>query len=357
MENLADKRLKIDNFDLAQEFQETTQTKLMGYNVDTTQILMLDESDNIDDSDKDLFGEDEEEEDDGAKSMLSENRHPDINESEFNKKSINEPNMNEDEDFFCEMNDMSVEERKYVNEKSTSDEITEDMFGMSDDEDNTREIMGNTVTENPENESSLGNKNKMENKRLNLKCKYLDIPLEELTLSNNPLYTDPGAPLPVETSRDKRKSVFAPLTFNPIIESNVDNKYKNGGKFSFSPTQRDETLNFDISAGNISSSEDEDDEDDESESSFESIEYNNIKQELKLFDNSVHGTQFLNYQPIIGVQESVPPSLISGGNSLSSESYARDPSNTIWKLSHSNNGGDLLPIKGGDSYFAMTTDH
>ena len=116
-------------------------------------------------------------------------------------------------------------------------------------------------------------------------------------------------------------------------------------------------MNFDISAGNISSSEDEDDEDDESESSFESIEYNNIKQELKLFENSVHGTQFLNYQPIIGVQESVPSSLISGGNSLSSESYARDPSNTIWKLSHSNNGGDLLPIKDGDSYFAMTTDH
>ena len=100
MGNLADKRLKIDNFDLAQEFQETTQTKLMGYNVDTTQILMLDESDNIDDSDKDLFGEDEEEKDDDAKSMLSENRHSDINESEFNKKSINEPNMNEDEDFF-----------------------------------------------------------------------------------------------------------------------------------------------------------------------------------------------------------------------------------------------------------------
>ena len=73
------------------------------------------------------------------------------------------------------MNDMSVEERKYVNEKSTSDEITEDMFGMSDEEENTREIMGSTVTENPENESSLGNKNKMENKRLNLKRKYNNI--------------------------------------------------------------------------------------------------------------------------------------------------------------------------------------
>lgn len=68
-------------------------------------------------------------------------------------------------------------------------------------------------------------------KRLNGKRKYLDIPIDEMTLPTSPLYMDPGAPLPVETPRDRRKSVFAPLNFNPIIENNVDNKYKSGGNF------------------------------------------------------------------------------------------------------------------------------
>ena len=59
--------------------------------------------------------------------------------------------------------------------------------------------------------------------------RYLDIPFDEITQTD--LYNDPGAPLPVETPREKRQSVYAPLNFNPIIEANVDNKYKNGGKF------------------------------------------------------------------------------------------------------------------------------
>ncbi|AMD21626.1 HFL230Wp [Eremothecium sinecaudum] len=91
-----------------------------------------------------------------------------------------------------------------------------------------------------------------------LKRKYLDIPLDEITLPSTPLYMDPGAPLPVETPKDRRKSVFAPLNFNPIIESNVDNKYKNGGKFSFDPNEIDEPLKFEVSTTNFSSSEDDD---------------------------------------------------------------------------------------------------
>ncbi|KAL6950042.1 hypothetical protein ACO0QE_000712 [Hanseniaspora vineae] len=59
--------------------------------------------------------------------------------------------------------------------------------------------------------------------------RYLDIPFDEITQRD--LYSDPGAPLPIETPREKRQSVYAPLNFNPIIEANVDNKYKNGGKF------------------------------------------------------------------------------------------------------------------------------
>ncbi|ODV76426.1 Ssn2p CYBJADRAFT_165708 [Cyberlindnera jadinii NRRL Y-1542] len=62
-----------------------------------------------------------------------------------------------------------------------------------------------------------------------------DIPIHEITIPNTPPYEDPGAPLPVLSPRGQRKrSIFSPLTFNPIIKSNVDNKYANGGKFHVS---------------------------------------------------------------------------------------------------------------------------
>ncbi|AAS53003.1 AER323Wp [Eremothecium gossypii ATCC 10895] len=108
-----------------------------------------------------------------------------------------------------------------------------------------------------------------------LKRKYLDIPLDEITLPAAPLYTDPGAPLPVETPRDRRKSVFAPLNFNPMIESNVDNKYKNGGKFSFDPNEIDEPLKFEVSTTNISSSEEDDSE--FSGDDFDELQQNNLQ--------------------------------------------------------------------------------
>ncbi|KAG7885274.1 hypothetical protein KL938_001531 [Ogataea parapolymorpha] len=72
---------------------------------------------------------------------------------------------------------------------------------------------------------------------------------------SNPLYEDPGAPSPASfhifaspspgttdassandevgsvTPKDIKKSIFAPLNFNPLIEKDIDSKYSNGGKF------------------------------------------------------------------------------------------------------------------------------
>ncbi|CEP63683.1 Ssn2p LALA0_S09e00166g [Lachancea lanzarotensis] len=126
-------------------------------------------------------------------------------------------------------------------------EITDEMFDLADDSDQSKEKTANLKDPSPFNigESPF-------------KRKYLDIPLDEITLPTTPLYTDPGAPLPVETPKDRKKSVFAPLNFNPIIESNVDNKYKNGGKFSLDGSKVEESLKFDVSTANISSSEDDD---------------------------------------------------------------------------------------------------
>ncbi|KAG7862146.1 hypothetical protein KL919_001276 [Ogataea angusta] len=72
---------------------------------------------------------------------------------------------------------------------------------------------------------------------------------------SNPFYEDPGAPSPASfhifaspspettdassandefgsvTPKDLKKSIFAPLNFNPLIEKDIDSKYSNGGKF------------------------------------------------------------------------------------------------------------------------------
>ncbi|SCU88767.1 LAFA_0E14466g1_1 [Lachancea sp. 'fantastica'] len=126
-------------------------------------------------------------------------------------------------------------------------EITDEMFDLAEDSDHSKEKTAHSKGTSPFNigESPF-------------KRKYLDIPLEEITLPTTPLYTDPGAPLPVETPKDRKRSVFAPLNFNPIIESNVDNKYKNGGKFSLDGSKVEDSLKFDVSTANISSSEDDD---------------------------------------------------------------------------------------------------
>lgn len=83
-----------------------------------------------------------------------------------------------------------------------------------------------------------------------------------VVIDTSPLYQDPGAPSPIPfqifappasssedsspipaeekplskpftslTPKEKKKSVFSPLSFNPLIEKDIDSKYSNGGKF------------------------------------------------------------------------------------------------------------------------------
>lgn len=249
----------------------------------------------------------------------------------------------EEEDLFGESNNSSGggnKSKSMTPEKNGSDEITEDMFGMSDDEDGNRHINAENDMYFLDDGTNLMSAST--SKRSNMKRKYLDIPMEEMTLSNSPLYTDPGAPLPIETPRDRRKSVFAPLNFNPIIENNVDNKYKNGGKFSFSPSQHEEALKFDISTADISSS----DEDSDSSNDFDDL---NIRQELPSTDGNIHDPQYSSYPSFQNVPDSVPLGLnksdmIVGNISVSGE-VMREPSNAIWKNSQNelNQNETLLP--------------
>ncbi|CCH40831.1 Mediator of RNA polymerase II transcription subunit 13 [Wickerhamomyces ciferrii] len=96
-----------------------------------------------------------------------------------------------------------------------------------------------------------------------------DIPIEEMTLPTSPLYTDPGAPEPVQSPKAARKrSIFSPLNFNPIIRSSVDNKYATGGKFFVSnvetPKGEDGTPPI-IPSNAIDDDDDEDEDDDDDE--------------------------------------------------------------------------------------------
>lgn len=237
----------------------------------------------------------------------------------------------DDEDLFGESNNVSSGENKSPEGtpvlQGKSDEITDDMFGMSDDDEQDH---------NEKNKESsyffrVGDPLSSEQppKKTGLKRKYLDIPIEEMTLTHTPLYTDPGAPLPIETPREKRKSVFAPLNFNPIIESNVDNKYKNGGKFSIAPSHNDEALIFDISKADSSSSEDDSDSSDD----FEGLD---IKSDARSTELAGQDPQYGNY--LHSVQDSVPQDLLR--NELMStivppgSEMFKEPSNTIWKISN-----------------------
>lgn len=171
------------------------------------------------------------------------------NDVDFDKDLFGEEDE-DDEDLFGE------KEKSRNDAEHEVKEITDEMFDMAENSDTGDDKI------TPSGQSSFPAV-----QQTSLKRKYLDIPLDEITLPATPLYTDPGAPLPVETPKERRRSVFAPLNFNPIIESNVDNKYKNGGKFSFNTNQSEESLKFDVSTTNISSSED-----DESEYSGEDFE-------------------------------------------------------------------------------------
>ena len=256
----------------------------------------------------------------------------------------NSSETGEDEDLFGDKSDTSIEDKR-LGAKRGSDEITEDMFGMSDDDDKNKssDSFNNNNDDKTEGDGPSSKKDfnsESPSRRKNLKRKYLDIPIDEMTLSKSPFYTDPGAPLPIETPRDRRKSVFAPLNFNPIIENNVDNKYKNGGKFSFTPTQKEEALQFDVSTAELSSSEEE-----ESDSSFEAFAYSDIGQDWKGHEFNYRDPNIPTYQSSQLLRDPIPQGLMSGNfNSNTSDLYygnRGDVSDSIWKLPQ----GEILPAE------------
>ncbi|SCV01390.1 LAMI_0G11188g1_1 [Lachancea mirantina] len=180
--------------------------------------------------------------------------HQSDSPAEQMEKLVKIPNSEYDNDKPSEEDDMGLlgdaDDEELFGEHSDTDDIQkQDLKDITDD---MFELAQDSATDSPSDSPRQGAFDHSKN----LKRKYLDIPLEEMTLPTTPLYTDPGAPLPVETPKDRKKSVFAPLNFNPIIESNVDNKYRNGGKFSIDTRKSEEPLKFDVSTANISSSED-----------------------------------------------------------------------------------------------------
>ncbi|KAH3676105.1 hypothetical protein WICMUC_002402 [Wickerhamomyces mucosus] len=123
--------------------------------------------------------------------------------------------------------------------------------------------------------------------------KTFDIPIHEMTLPTTPLYTDPGAPLPIQSPRalNKKKSIFSPLNFNPIIKLNVDDKYSNGGKFFFSMDKpklisESSTPTIDF-IDKIDIESDEEDEDDYEEDGDEE-EYADQEDEIKTKEHDDH---------------------------------------------------------------------
>ncbi|SCU94411.1 LADA_0G08372g1_1 [Lachancea dasiensis] len=169
------------------------------------------------------------------------------NHAAASESSVDQDNAELDAELFGDDKDDEQLSSDEVNFPQQTKEITDDMFDMIDDSDTSREKTMQLKEPSP-----------FSTDESPFKRKYLDIPLDEMTLPTTPLYMDPGAPLPIETPKERKKSVFAPLNFNPIIESNVDNKYKNGGKFSLDAGKNEDSLKFDISSAKMSSSEEED---------------------------------------------------------------------------------------------------
>lgn len=162
-----------------------------------------------------------------------------------------------DKDLFGEDSDEDVSEKSNNESLASVKEITDEMFDMADNDMDVE--VSSTFSATSENQHPSIDSSETTDKKTRTKRTYLDIPVDDITIETTPsLYEDPGAPLPIETPKDRKKSIYAPLNFNPIFESNVDNKYKNGGKFSFNPNSNDEPLQFGISTSNVSSSEDED---------------------------------------------------------------------------------------------------
>ncbi|CDO92076.1 unnamed protein product [Kluyveromyces dobzhanskii CBS 2104] len=183
-----------------------------------------------------------------------------------NPSSGNPEDVDFDKELFGEDSDEDVNSKNNIDEMASVKEITDEMFDLAEDDDDVDGLTNDSSkSENAgSNEFPGANERKTRVKRT-----YLDIPVDVITIEKTPsLYEDPGAPLPIETPKDRKKSIFAPLNFNPIFESNVDNKYKNGGKFSVNSNFNEEPVQFGISTSNVSSSEDED-------SDFSPSDFNN----------------------------------------------------------------------------------
>lgn len=160
-------------------------------------------------------------------------------------------------DLFGEESDEELSKEDAAETQHVVKEITDEMFDMAEDDEEIAGSHGSSEMVSEKISTPVSSSEQI--KKTGTKRSYLDIPVDDITIPSTPaLYEDPGAPLPVETPKDRKKSIYAPLNFNPIIESNVDKKYKNGGKFSFDPENSDEPLSFGISTANISSSEEED---------------------------------------------------------------------------------------------------
>lgn len=158
-------------------------------------------------------------------------------------------------------------------------DVTDEDFNFFDDDDDL--LNDYNINENSDKSENNNDKIKTDGDTVNEELSSkIDIPRDQMTLPTTPLYQDPGAPLPVQSPKRRKKSVFAPLNFNPIIRSSVDNKYSDGGKFFVTPLEATPStenasptlLNFSTfgSIDNNVFNDDDDDDDDESDSQSES---------------------------------------------------------------------------------------
>lgn len=181
-----------------------------------------------DDEMDDLFGDDDEE--DGEE-----------NEDDKNDMGSNQQDAGENQNII----DDSVLE---LDNQQNPDVLDESGFDFISNQDDTNEFM--------------------DRKSFKQEIPSFDIPKDQMALSmadmKNPTpYDDPGAPLPimptpiVPPSADRSrlhssgfdsdtssKSAFSPIVFNPLIRSNIDNKYGKGGKFYVDKESRDHENNF-----------------------------------------------------------------------------------------------------------------
>lgn len=163
-----------------------------------------------------------------------------------------------------------------LDEKVEAESIDDDLFNDSNTSDNDEEKDQVYPSNNDIDDFEIKQDNTVNSEfRTNPKLDRLksEIPENEFEEPRtSPFYEDPGAPPPVSfqifaspesdsessesdsndspqrktstssstrrlgTPKDKKRSIFAPLNFNPLIEKDIDSKYSNGGKFFVNTT-------------------------------------------------------------------------------------------------------------------------